>query len=149
MKNRTFLFLILRFMIGALFVYSGYTHLVGSQYNFISAILSYRIVDARTAVWMAATLPWAEFIAGVFFILGIWFRAALFTLWSFSAVFMAAILSTFIRHIPLKDCGCFGEGVHIPVQATLALDIILFLAFLWMYRKRREAGHLGLDRFLD
>lgn len=148
MKKLPFLFLILRCLIGALFIYSGYSNLVTPHSNFVGVILTYKIVDARTASWIALTLPWTEFIAGVFFILGIWFRASLFVLWGFSAVFITAISSALLRGIPLKDCGCFGEGMHVPPQATLAMDIILFLIFFWMYRKKEEAGRLGLDRFL-
>lgn len=144
------LFSLLRLAIGALFVYSGYTKLIAANSNFVGVVLSYQIVDVRMATWVAAILPWVEFIAGIFFILGIWFQASLFTLWVLSAVFLTAIASTLLRHIPLKDCGCFGEGAHgIPVEATLALDILLFFIFFWMYQKKEESGRFGLDRFLD
>lgn len=148
MKGFPRIFLALRILTGGVFVYSGYSHLMAADYSLIGVILSYKIVGLKAAAWIAAVLPWTEFIAGVFLILGLWLRQALLVLQGLSAVFMIAILSTLLRGVPLKDCGCFGEGVHIPPQATLALDIILFLIFYWMHRKKEEAGRFGLDRFL-
>ena len=148
MKKNSLLFFILRLVVGGLFVYSGYSKLMEPVSNFTGAILGYKLVGVRAAAWAAAVLPWAELVAGVFFMLGLWFRAALGVLWGMNAVFLAAILSTFVRHIPLADCGCFGEGAHaMPMGAILILDVFLFLIFLAMSRKREEAAHVGLDRF--
>ena len=148
MKKLPIYFFILRLCVGALFVYSGYSKLMEPSANFIGAILGYQIVDARTASWLAVVLPWTEFVAGVFFILGIWFQTALYALWSLNLVFLAAISSALIRHIPIKDCGCFGEGAHaFPIQATLALDILLFAVFFWMNRNKGSAAGLSLDRW--
>ena len=148
MKKNSLVFFVLRLVVGGLFVYSGYSKLMEPVSNFTGAILGYQLVGVRAASWMAAALPWVELVAGVFFIVGLWFGPALMALWGMNTVFLAAILSTFARHIPLANCGCFGEGAHaMPVQATLALDALLFLIFLAMSRKREKAAYFGLDRF--
>src|SRR5206468_3013236 len=124
MKNQSQLFLVLRLAIGALFVYSGWDKLMEPGSNFMAAILGYRMVDVRTASWLAAALPWAELITGVFFMLGIWLRPSLFVLWGLNGMFLTAIFSAFIRRIPIQNCGCFGEGAQgLPIQATLMLDV--------------------------
>ncbi len=148
-KMPAWTFFALRLVIGGLFVFSGYSKLMGSSANFAGVILTYQIVDLRTAAVMASVLPWVQFIAGVFFILGLWFRPSLWVLWGMNAVFTGAIASTLVRGIRLADCGCFGEVGHaVPVEATLALDIVIFFVFLWMNANVEEAGSPGLDRRL-
>ena len=146
MKKNGWMFPALRLAIGGLFIFSGYSKLMGSSANFAGVILTYQIVDLRTASVLASALPWVQFIAGVFFILGLWFRPSLWVLWGMNAVFTGAIASTLARGIRLADCGCFGEVGHaVPVEATLALDLVIFFVFLWMNANAEEAGKPGLD----
>ncbi len=149
MKATAWIFLFLRLAIGGLFIFSGYSKLMGSSANFTGVILTYQIVDARTAALAAAVLPWTQFIAGVFFVLGLWLKPSMYVLWAHNAIFTAAIASTLIRGIALADCGCFGEAGHaIPVQATLALDVMIFLIFCWMNMRSAESKATALDRVL-
>ena len=150
MKKLSFILFLLRVITGILFIYSGYSKLMAPRADFIGAILGYQIVGAQTASWMAAIFPWIELVAGVFFILGLWTRPALWVLWGLNAMFMVAILSALLRRIPLENCGCFGEGAKaLPVQATLALDVFLFFVFFWMNRKKEEASYFSFDRFFN
>lgn len=150
MKKSAWFFLFLRIVIGGLFIYSGYSKLLQPSANFAGAILSYQIVGAREASWLAIALPWGELVAGVFFVLGLWLRPALFFLWSLNSIFIIAITSALMRKLPIESCGCFGEGAKaLPLWATLVLDGILFFIFLgmsWAYQKARQ---ISLDRWLE
>ena len=149
MKKSAWLFVFLRVLIGSLFIYSGYIKLMEPAANFTAAILGYQIVDARTASSMAVAVPWAEVVAGVFFLAGLWTGPALFLLWGLNAVFTAAICSALMRHLPIQNCGCFGEGAHaVPIQTTLALDGALFFVFLVMSLALEETSAVSLDRAL-
>jgi len=135
---------------GMFFAYSGYVKLLEPSSNFTAAILGYHLVDVRTASLLASTLPWAELVAGVFFVAGLWTWIAMAVLWILNIVFLGAVSSALIRHIPLQDCGCFGEGSHaLPLGATLGIDAGLFLLFLVVLLNRKEARALSLDRKLE
>jgi len=141
-------FLALRLIVGALFIYSGYAKLLEPSSNFTGAILSYKVVNLEMASWIAAVFPWIELVAGVFFVLGLWFWFSFFILWGMNILFMLMILWAKARGVPLEHCGCFGEASHaLPIGATLALDVLLCLIFIWMLSRKKEAGHFSLDRF--
>lgn len=138
-----------RLAVAAVFVYSGWSKLMEPSSNFVGVILGYKIVDVRTAVWMAAALPWAEFVAGVFLFLGLWTGAAVRVFAALCLVFFAAISSTILRGIPLHDCGCFGQGPHaMPLWGTLLVDASLFLTLALLGWRREETEAVSLDRLL-
>ncbi len=149
MKKTPLVCFLFRVAIGGLFVYSGFSKLMEPLSNFVGVILGYLIIGPRLAFWAAQVLPWAELLAGTFFLLGLWTRQSLAVIALMCAVFFAAILSTYWRGIPLHDCGCFGNGAQaLPLWTTLALDGLMLLGLSWMYWKKDETLFLSLDKSL-
>lgn len=149
MKKTAPVFFILRAAVGALFVYSGFTKLMEPSSNFVGVVLGYGILGVRQAVFAAAVLPWTELLAGIFLALGLWGRQASSALAALCLLFFAAITSTYVRHIPLQDCGCFGQGPHtLPLWGTLLLDVTLFLVLTLLIWRKEEARWTSLDAAL-
>ena len=141
------LFPVLRILVGALFVYTGYVKLLEPPSQLAGVILSYRILTISSANLAANIIPWVELIAGVFFITGLYLRQAMFFLWFLNAIFAVAVAWVIFHKIPIKDCGCFGEAVkNWPIGGTLTLDLALFALFLAFFFSFQSLKHFSLDR---
>ena len=140
------LLLSLRVALGALFAVSGFQKLSAPYQNFSVVIEQYEIVRGPAADLLARTLPWAEFLAGVFFMLGLWESAALAALWALNVLFIGVLSSALIRKLPIEDCGCFGGGVSLPPALTLALDTLFFALFTFYHFTRHKVEIPSLDR---
>ena len=136
MKPQAPLFLSLRLALGALFAVSGFQKLAAPYQNFSAVIAQYEIVKGPAADVLAQTLPWLEFLGGVFFMLGLWETAALAALVSLNLLFIGVLASALLRKLPIQDCGCFGGAVHLSPPATLGLDILFLSLFTFYYRAR-------------
>ena len=146
MKMRPLLLLSLRVALGAVFVVSGFQKLVAPYQNFAAVIEKFELLGAAQSAILARTLPWAELIAGVFFILGFWERISLFILWAMNTVFLGALASTLARKLAIDSCGCFGEAVTLSVPQILAIDGVLWALFLVYFFANRRSIAPGLDK---
>lgn len=144
-KNKFNFLVFLRMALGLLFVVSGFNKLIEPYQNFMSIILTYDLVDTNTAALVAMVLPWAEFLLGLFLLIGLWLRPSLVGLWFLNMIFLGALASTFIRKISLGECGCFG-GFHLTPQQTFVLDIVLFLCFLSCFLFKDKTREFSLDK---
>ena len=146
---RTKFFVFLRIMTGFVFVASGFVKLMQSYQNFLVTIQSYEILSGAPAVALAKAMPWAEFLVGVFLILGLWSRLSILVLWAFNTVFIGVVGSALIRKLPIQECGCFGDSFSLQPQQTLWLDIILWFLFLWLAAYFDATRSFSLDRFFE
>ena len=134
--------------LGAVFVVSGFQKLVSPYQNFSAVIEKFEIINASQAAILAQTLPWAEFAAGVFFILGFWERTALAILWVLNTVFLGVLGSALARKLPIDSCGCFGEQVTLSLPKIFALDVSFWGLFLVYFFTRRFIRPPALDQWL-
>lgn len=123
--------------------------LLAAPENFISVVRSYDILPGWGVLTVAHALPWIELILGVFIVLGLWLRQSLVTLWLFNTAFIAAIASTLIRKLPLEDCGCFGEALHLSPKQVLLLDGALWVLFALLLIFMSRVRALSLDKYFD
>ena len=144
MKNR--LLLSLRLLLGAVFVVSGFQKLIAPYQNFASVIEKFEFVQGPVVALLAQSLPWAEFVLGVFLILGLWERWALVGLWVMNTSFIGILTSAIARKLPIQNCGCFGEAVPLSLPQMLSLDIVLWVLFLFYFLTSRRLNLPGLDR---
>ena len=120
----------LRTIIGGVLIFSGISKMpVHSE--FIVLVNSYHILPVPLATAYAVTLPWVELIAGAYLILGILLRisAALTVLMgiSYAVANVSAILSG------EQHCAsCFGQSVSMPVAYSLAIDVLIVGASLYL-----------------
>jgi putative oxidoreductase len=140
----------LRLVLGAVFAISGFQKLSTPWQNFAAVIEQYELLKGPAAAMAAQTLPWVEFLSGVFFLLGLLRRVSFPALWAMNTLFVGVLASALLRKLPIDSCGCFGQSLSLPLPAMLALDVFfwaLFLVyFLWT---RRFGDDSAWDRRLE
>ncbi|MBF0302136.1 MAG: DoxX family membrane protein [Desulfamplus sp.] len=124
--------LLVRFYIGAIFVYAS-LHKINFPAEFSDNIASYLIVPYWLVNPTAVFLPWIELISGVCLIAGIRVRASVSIICGLLALFTIAVIIVLIRKTPI-DCGCFNN-VGDPVSwLTAGRDIIWLAMGLYVYK---------------
>ena len=140
---------IVRVVIGALFVFSGFQKLMQPSENLLAVIHTYALLPNAAAVPFSKILPWAEYIAGVFLILGLWTRLSLAILWLSNTAFIAALSQALPRKLPLGACGCFGDAVTLSPKKMLIVDILLWGVFFILWSRAVRAKPASLDGVFD
>ncbi len=117
----------MRLLLALIFMASGFLKLIEPSANFLAVIHSYQVVTGFPARVLAEVIPWVEFIAGAFLLAGLWTRLSIAVLWVLNSFFIGIIAQAILRHLPVKDCGCFGEAF---LSFTLP-QALIFDTFLW------------------
>jgi len=125
--------LVLRLVLGAVFVYAAYTKLRQSWLLFALSIDSYQLLPQWAVLTLARTLPWMELALGVLLVAGAWLR--------YTSIVASAILALFFTVMVYQyaigagiDCGCFGVGEALSWK-TLVRDGVLLagaIALVWL-----------------
>ncbi len=127
-----------RAVIAGIYLVSGAEKLFQPYQNFVYVVQGYDMLHdpalERAAAW---GFPWAEYLLGGLLLAGLWTRFALRGIAVFSGVFIFAVGQALARGLPLDECGCFGDLVGMPLEATLAVDAAVL------------AGAMLLLRFFD
>ncbi len=134
---------ILQVLLGVVFLVSGFQKLTTPYQNFAAVIEKFEILRGSSISVLAQTLPWAEFILGVFFILGLWENLAFWGLWVMNTVFIGVLVSALTRKLPIESCGCFGEAVSLSLPKILSIDVSLWFLFLIYFLTRRRKTNAG------
>ncbi len=143
-------YVLLRILVGFVFVVSGLEKLFSSTENIIYVIQGYQMLHNPVLERLAAlTLPWAEFLLGIFLILGLWRKQCGMAVTAISAMFAVAVSQAMVRGLPLSNCGCFGELLHFPLHVTLILDLILISSGIVLLTRLNETLSLSLDQLFE
>ena len=136
-KNKTLLIL-LRLVLGGLFVYAGVVKAL-DPLGFAQDIRNYRLVGQSLSFLAAVILPWLEILAGLALAAGVWRRASAFVISALLGCFIVLTLVTIVRGLDV-DCGCFGAlsrksgfGVILEDLGMLYMGLALLVA-----RERRD-----------
>lgn len=129
--------LLCRVGLGGLFVVSGFQKLILPAENFAAVIEKFEILSGPAAAFLSHALPWAEFLAGVFLVVGLWTPLSSAALWLMNTVFIGVLASALARKLPLDQCGCFGKNLSIPLPVMLGLDLLIWMVFLFLFLTRR------------
>ena len=95
-------------------------------------------------------LPYLEIVLGAFLILGLFLKFS-------SAVSGLVVLSwaiakiqAMIRGLDIDSCGCLGSNLHLLVEQSLVIDVVLLLLAAQIFFHHGEFLTLGpwLSRFL-
>ncbi len=129
---------LLRWLLGVVFIYSGATKLLAPQI-FAVLIEAYGIVPERLLMPISVILPILEVIAGIGLLLDIRGSLAVITL---LLLLFAAVLGYGIGMGLDVDCGCFGtedpefEAFH-GLRPALYRDMAMLTAVAFLYGWRR------------
>jgi len=110
--------LVLRVILGLIFVYAAYTKLRDPWALFAMAIDSYGILPLRWVEFVAKTLPWFELILGLALILGAVRKVTTTITALLLLVFFSLILRAHFKGQEI-NCGCFGPGEVISWKTML------------------------------
>ncbi len=122
-----FILLLMRLILGGIFIYSGFSKLTAPLENFITAIEGYQFLRPELVRPIAFFLPWLELIFGAFLLTGFLTRSSAVVLALFSAVFISLLTRSLILKLPITECGCFGARISFTPHQALFLDSGLFL----------------------
>jgi uncharacterized membrane protein YphA (DoxX/SURF4 family) len=120
--------LVLRLVLGAVFLYAAYTKLSQSWLLFALSIDSYRLLPEWAVLTAARTLPWLELALGVLLLSGWKLRYAAIGATAMLLLFFSVMVFQYVGGAGI-DCGCFGVGEALSAR-TLARDGLLLAAAL-------------------
>ncbi len=143
------MFPVLRLLIGLVFLVSGAEKIMGHYQNFLYIIQAYEVLPGWAEELTARFFPWIELFTGIFLVLGLWVPWALRSALLMFAGFIVIVGQALLRGLPLEQCGCFGELIHVPPQVIIVCDsaALLFTAFL--LRHPLKARAVSLDRYFE
>jgi uncharacterized membrane protein YphA (DoxX/SURF4 family) len=134
--------LLLRIVLGAIFVYAAWTKLRTPWELFAMAIDSYQLLPLKAVELVARTLPWFELVVGLLLIAGFWLRSAATATALLLAVFFGLMVRAFAKGMEI-NCGCFGPGEIISWKTLLRdgsmLASALLLAAFSFFQRRKAA----------
>ena len=128
--------LLMRVVLGALFVFAGATKAYDPG-AFAIEIQRYQVVPWILGALTSVYLPWLEMLAGALLLLKRFERGALLVITLLLSVFTLALASAMFRGLSI-DCGCFGKaftatGTTVPLLRNLVL--LVFTGILWMQHR--------------
>ena len=149
---------IIRIFIGLVLLVSGFEKLMSPYQNFLYVIQAYAMFPLLPGIpgWSpsgleklaALSVPWVELMAGIFLSLGLWtdwsLKGALLLFGSFIVIVGQALL----RGLPIDQCGCFGENIHILPQYIIVFDSVMLLSIFWLLRHPSKTKIFSLDNNL-
>ncbi len=127
------LMLLFRLVLGITFIYASLDKIANPD-QFARIIYNYHILPHFLINIYAVTLPWVEFLAGLFLILGVFIESASLLISFLLLVFVVAISINLYRGVNL-NCGCFStdpagtkEGAKLLIKdfVFLFLGIMIF-----------------------
>ena len=136
-QRKSLFWLVARIFLGFVFAYSGFIKLTEPVENFKAAITAYEIIPIFLIPWISLIMPWIEWVAGCFLIVGFLPRFSAFILMGFSICFSFLIIGVYLLTGSLPpDCGCFGDGLHLHPLATLLIDILNIVLGYYLFKMR-------------
>ena len=136
-----------RIIIGCLFLISGLGKLLEPHQNFLYVIQSYEVLPGALETAASYIVPWVEFLAGVFLVLGLWINYVLRVFLILVASFLVIVSQALVRKLPITECGCFGELFSFPLPVVLTIDSILWILLALLLFRRGATEALSLDSF--
>jgi len=128
--------LIGRFVLGGIFLFSGYQKLAIPIENFQEILRIYEVFPELSITFLSYFVPLIELAMGVCLIMGLLTRLALTSSTFFFSTFIFVLARGMLLKLPLEDCGCFGEFLKISPPITLGLDIcFLILSVVLLFSK--------------
>jgi uncharacterized membrane protein YphA (DoxX/SURF4 family) len=152
----------LRLGLGGLMMFSGWMKLgfrfldgalpapVRDQLDFYFAINGFKMgLHPELTRALSGAIPWAELMAGLLLVVGLWARPAAVVIGAMMLGFMGGIASVIIRGLDAK-CPCFGSiklfcGAEIGACHLVRNSILLAMS---LYIVAVGPGPLSIDRLL-
>ncbi len=132
--------LLLRIVLGVVFVYAAWTKIREPWELFALAINSYQLLPLRAVEFVARTLPWFELAIGIMLIVGRGLRISATVTSLLLLVFFGLIVRAYAKGMEI-NCGCFGNNEPISWWTMLRDGSMLagsLLLTAYAFRGRRK-----------
>ena len=137
-----FLVHIARFLVGALFIFSGFIKLndpLGFSYKlqeyFAPEVLDLEFLSPY-ALLLSIILVIAEILLGIALLIGHYKKVTLWLLLAMIAFFtFLTFYSAYFNKV--TDCGCFGDAIPLVPWESFAKDVILLVLILFLFWKHK------------
>jgi uncharacterized membrane protein YphA (DoxX/SURF4 family) len=143
------MWVLLRVIIGGVFLVSSLGKLLSPYQNFLYVIQAYQFLPSWAEVLTAQIFPWIELIVGVFVLLGFWIPWSLRGALTLFGIFVVVLGQALIRGLPLENCGCFGEWIHLKPQAVIMMDSLSLLMTFVLLRNLPRVKKFSLDSYFE
>ncbi|HXM41362.1 MAG TPA: MauE/DoxX family redox-associated membrane protein [Bryobacteraceae bacterium] len=110
--------LVLRVILGAIFVYAAWMKLRDPWALFAMSIDSYQVLPLWAVELAAHSLPWFELLLGVLLIAGVWRGVPAVAATLLLGVFFGLMVRAMAKGMQI-DCGCFGPGERLSWMTLL------------------------------
>ncbi len=134
--------LVLRVLLGCLFLYSGVSKLNDLK-SFAVAIENYQLLPNGAINFFALLVPWLEVLAGIAVVTGIFLRGGAFILTLLLLIFTTAIAISIANGVDIT-CGCslpFAEAARVGWK-KLVENLVLLIATWSVFKYGRPAINL-------
>lgn len=133
---------LLRLLLGAVFVYAAYMKLRDPWTLFAMSIDGYKLLPEWGVITLARTLPWFELVLGLALISGLALRYASVAGAGLLGVFFVIMAISYARGMAI-ECGCFGPGEALGPKTLLRDGTLVLLAIaLAVLSMRRSPGKI-------
>lgn len=126
--------LLFRLVLGVTFIYASLDKIAHPE-QFARIIYNYKILPPFLINIFAVTLPWVEFLTGLFLIFGIFTESASLLVSFLFVIFIIATSINLFRGIDL-NCGCFStdpagkkEGASLLIKDFIFLYLGIMVVF--------------------
>lgn len=130
-----------RYILGVVFVFSGFVKCVdpvGLSIKFEEYFLAFNMDwMAPMADVFAVVLPTVELLLGFLVLFGMFKRINSWIMLVLSSFFALLTLYIFIFN-PVTDCGCFGDAIKISNGSTFAKNVVLLALAIIYFRGSKE-----------
>jgi putative oxidoreductase len=138
--------LVLRLILGAIFVYAAWSKLRDPWALFAVAIDSYQVLPQWAVELVARTLPWFELLIGLLLIAGRWLVFSSTIASGLLLLFFGLMVRAHLQGLEI-NCGCFGVGEAISWKTFLRdgamlAGSLLLTAMSFLDRRKRARAHL-------
>ena len=138
---RKYAVLLLRLLLGAVFVYAAYTKLRDPWAVFAMSIDSYKLLPEWGVIAVARTLPWFEMLLGVVLIIGIALRYTSIAGAALLGFFFVLMAISYARGLQI-DCGCFGPGEALGPKTLVRDGTLVMLAIVLAVLAMRRSSKI-------
>ena len=135
-KINPYLILLIRCLLGLVFVYASYDKILDPG-KFARDIANYHIVPFGLENSIAIILPWLELLIGAGIILGIFLDGSVVLSGSFLILFIFMIFQAMMRGFNI-ECGCgLKEGEMVGWSKILENIVFLCASYIVFYSRNR------------
>ncbi len=139
----------IRLILGIVLLAAGVEKTLSHYQNFLYVIQAYQMVPAWLEDLTARLLPWLELFTGLFLVVGLWSEWALKCAAVQFALFIVVVGQALMRHLPIDQCGCFGELIHVAPTHIIIFDSMMLLLAFMALRNLPRAQNFSLDRYFS